>query len=249
MAFPSLHPADRVHRAVLHVGFMKGGIKTGTLYKGADGTVTPSPELAYVWGVVLGDGWLSYVKRLGAYRIGLTAEDREFVEEFARCMTKVLVRKRPYQVWKAEERRGTSFYRAVGMSKVLFRLFKHASFDLLRRYVERFPTRFLRGLFDSEGSVEFGGGVIRVRLYNSSREVIDLARGLLIQLDYDPKVYRGHKAYLLELHRKADVVRFKHEIGFTIKRKQARLEGGYESHNSRVAVSSLHNNHRFRRAV
>jgi intein-encoded DNA endonuclease-like protein len=57
----------------------------------------PSEELAYMIGVVLGDGY-AYRKRraIKGYRdvvVGLKAMDREFVEEFARCLAKVLGRK------------------------------------------------------------------------------------------------------------------------------------------------------------
>jgi intein-encoded DNA endonuclease-like protein len=57
----------------------------------------PSEELAYMIGVVLGDGY-AYRKRraIKGYRdvvVGLKAMDREFVEEFARCLAEVLGRK------------------------------------------------------------------------------------------------------------------------------------------------------------
>ena len=57
----------------------------------------PSEDLAYVIGVVLGDGYVSKKRRVikgyNHVRIGLEARDREFVEEFARCLTKVLDRR------------------------------------------------------------------------------------------------------------------------------------------------------------
>jgi intein-encoded DNA endonuclease-like protein len=59
----------------------------------------PSEELAYVIGVMIGDGYIYkyiYAFRDGRiverYRIGLKAKDKEFVGEFARCLAIVLNR-------------------------------------------------------------------------------------------------------------------------------------------------------------
>jgi len=57
----------------------------------------PSEELAYVRGVKVGDGYAyrrrRTIKGYNPVWIGLRAKDREFVEEFARCLAKVLGRK------------------------------------------------------------------------------------------------------------------------------------------------------------
>jgi intein-encoded DNA endonuclease-like protein len=57
----------------------------------------PSEELAYVIGVKVGDGYTYRRRRtIKGYNdvwIGLKAKDKEFVEEFARCLAKVLGRK------------------------------------------------------------------------------------------------------------------------------------------------------------
>jgi len=63
----------------------------------------PSKELAYIIGVVAGDG---YVRRRRRPRksyhetfIGLNVKDREFAEEFARCLATVLKREPPKPRW------------------------------------------------------------------------------------------------------------------------------------------------------
>ncbi|MDT7877870.1 MAG: hypothetical protein RQ862_04870, partial [Candidatus Caldarchaeales archaeon] len=59
--------------------------------------LNPSEELAYVIGVKVGDGYTYRRRRtIKGYNdvwIGLKAKDKEFVEEFARCLAKVLGRK------------------------------------------------------------------------------------------------------------------------------------------------------------
>jgi hypothetical protein len=57
----------------------------------------PSEELAYVIGVKVGDGYVYRRRRtIKGYNdvvVGLKAKDREFVEEFGRCLVKVLGRR------------------------------------------------------------------------------------------------------------------------------------------------------------
>jgi intein-encoded DNA endonuclease-like protein len=56
----------------------------------------PSEELAYVIGVKVGDGYTykrrRAVKSYNSVRIGLKVKDREFAEEFGRCLVKILGR-------------------------------------------------------------------------------------------------------------------------------------------------------------
>jgi hypothetical protein len=57
----------------------------------------PSEELAYVIGVKVGDGYAGKsrhtVKSYNRVRIGLKVKDREFAEEFGRCLAEVLGRR------------------------------------------------------------------------------------------------------------------------------------------------------------
>jgi intein-encoded DNA endonuclease-like protein len=117
----------------------------------------PSVELAYVIGVVLGDG---YIKKKSRVREGynhviirLEAKDKEFVEEFGRCLSVVLGRGpiKPYRL-------SSRIYDVVEVeSKTLYEfLRKPVDLDRLKKYIEhcdRCTAAFLRGFADSEGSV------------------------------------------------------------------------------------------------
>src|SRR5881296_3363232 len=64
----------------------------------------PTPELAYVIGVILGDGNLN-IHGYNAELI-LAVTDHDFAEEFSRCLAKVLNRERPYKIrWSERKNR------------------------------------------------------------------------------------------------------------------------------------------------
>jgi intein-encoded DNA endonuclease-like protein len=117
----------------------------------------PSEELAYVIGVKVGDGYTYRKRRVrkgyNDVMIGLEAKDREFVEEFARCLAKVLGRK---QI-RPRFRDDVGKYVVEVGSKTLYELLrKPVDLDRLKKYIEhceRCVAAFIRGFADSEGSV------------------------------------------------------------------------------------------------
>jgi intein-encoded DNA endonuclease-like protein len=197
----------------------------------------PSEDLAYVLGVVLGDG--NTYKNSAGYFIRLEARDKEFVEEFGRRLGNVLGRK-PIRPWEK-----AGMYIATVACKTLYELLKKPV-DLKRiiRYVEHCPkcaAAFLRGFFDSEGCVDRKG---YITLYNTNYDLLVYVKKLLwkyfgieatgpwpcVQKGkpmHDPRTGKQYKSnedcyYIYIL---ADsLLNFYLYVGFTIKRKQKRLE-------------------------
>jgi intein-encoded DNA endonuclease-like protein len=197
----------------------------------------PSEDLANIIGVVLGDG---YTREKGdRCVIGLKAKDKEFVEKFSRCLANILGRKpiRP----RKEARR----YVIEITSKTLYELLKKpVDLKRIRRYVEHCPkcaAAFLRGLFDSEGHVHKAGYIY---LHNTNYEVLVYAQRLLWRYFgiestgpwphkqkgttmHDPRTGKQYKTnedcYYLYI-RAESLPKFYRNIGFTISRKQKRLE-------------------------
>jgi intein-encoded DNA endonuclease-like protein len=197
----------------------------------------PSEDLGYVIGVRLGDGYTRETSR--NYIIGLGAKDKEFVEKFATCLTKVLGR-RPIRLWKIAGK-----YVAEASSKTLYELLrKPVDLKRIRRYVEHCPkcaAAFLRGLFDSEGCVSEKGNIT---LYNTNYEVLVYAQKLLWRYFgiestgpwphkqkgttiHNPKTGKQYKAnedcYYIYIGAES-LPKFYRYIGFTIRRKQKHLE-------------------------
>jgi len=112
--------------------------------------VVASHELAYVIGVIAGDGNLSVHGY--NYEMLLSVTDYDFAEEFSRCLAKILGRPNPYRVRWSEKRKRW----IVQGSSIFLHRFLRGGWQLLKRYVEhcyRCRASFLRALFDGEGSI------------------------------------------------------------------------------------------------
>ncbi len=131
-------------------------------------SLKPSPELAYVIDVVAGDGSACRTRKIenNEYRIKAMVKDREFAEEFAKCLGSVLNRDPPKPT---PAKKGLLEVRVV--SRALYELLrKPIDIKRIRRFVECSEDcvrNFLRGFFDSEGSVGRGDGDIIC--YNSDK--------------------------------------------------------------------------------
>jgi intein-encoded DNA endonuclease-like protein len=200
----------------------------------------PSEDLGYVIGVRLGDGYTyEYEEEDDFCIIGLKAIDKEFVEKFGRCLGNVLGRK-PIRPWKNAGR-----YVVVAVSRTLYELLKKpVDLKRIRKYIEHCPkcvAAFLRGLFDSEAYVHKAGYIY---LYNTNYELLVYAQRLLWRYfgiestgpwphkqkgttSYEPKTGRlietKKDCYCIYI-RAESLPKFYRYIGFTIKRKQKRLE-------------------------
>ena len=204
----------------------------------------PSEELAYVIGVKVGDGYTYRRRRtLRGYNdvvVGLKAGNREFVEEFGRCLAKVLGRK---QI-RPRFRDDVGKYVVEVRSRTLYELLKKpVDLDRLKKYVEhceRCVAAFLRGFADSEGCVDKRGYIfilntdLRLLTYimdllrrfniESTGPRIHVQRGTIIN---DPergiKYSRNKDCHRLHIRASSNMSFYRY-IGFTITRKQMRLE-------------------------
>jgi len=204
----------------------------------------PSEELAYVIGVVLGDGYAyrrrRAIKGYNAVMVGLKTRDLEFAVEFGRCLSTVL-RREPI---KPRQDKSVGGYVVEARSQTLYELLrKPLDLDRLKPYIEhceRCGATFLRGLFDSEGCVDKRG---YIHIDNTHLRLLDYVKDLLQRLGIEstgpkPKQRRGRvfynpwrgKTYVLSkdvyhLHVRArSNANFYKTIGFTIRRKRIRLE-------------------------
>ena len=114
----------------------------------------PSKELAYVFGVMFGDGNIFFHESKKDYIIGLGAIDRDFVEYFSRCISKVLNKETNYVVVRYKQKAMDSFmYSARARSKELYYFIKELKedFEKVKPFANAYPKEFIQGVADSEG--------------------------------------------------------------------------------------------------
>src|SRR2546427_10935334 len=134
--------------------------------------LSPSSELAYLIGVKMGDASQSLNKSY-SHKINLRAIDKDFVDEFARCLSIVLRRSLPPVRWVVSRQ----FWRTEA-SSVFLRHFLMQPFAKLKPFIEHSDacsSAFLKGFFDSEAGVS-GRSLI---VSNGNHEVLSYVKTLL----------------------------------------------------------------------
>jgi intein-encoded DNA endonuclease-like protein len=191
-----------------------------------DFDLTPSKELAYLAGAILGDGSLMHSPN-HKYRIVLSVADFDFATEVQKCFHK-LNQIGPYPNIYSYKKRYPPHkdrYRVGCHSKPMFDLF--SDLEAIFNLGDQFPEEFLRGIWDAEGCVNDRG---RVSIGMTDPTTILYVEELLLQLGIPStlhyrKARNNHKPqYHLIIHKNKNKLIFLQKIGFTINRKQQRLE-------------------------
>lgn len=179
-------------------------------------------ELAYITGVLMGDGYLT------KDGIGLETIDKEFADEFARCVEKQFnlkpsiyyYKKKPMVDWrngKTYQRKPTYTVRqrSILMHKYLVTIDNLEFVDNLSRELR---IVWLRGVWDSDGSLDKRSG--QVLFYNKYIDLIELYQKLLLEIDIPSKYYQNfstnvYRCYFARRYQQ----RFFEIVKPTIKRK------------------------------
>jgi intein-encoded DNA endonuclease-like protein len=209
----------------------------------------PSRELAYVLGVMKGDGFRTTDHPQGKEEIRLRVRDHDFAEHFNRAVACVLERERPNRIRierRADEDGATFFharYSSVQLAEVLDR-----DFNQLRPIVEGHPGDFLQGFYDSDGSaspdLHNGKLSLKVQASNTNPHTLSYSRNLMMDkfgiasfissgraagyssLVYGKIVTKRKDSYFLTISGRESVRTFSKAIGFSIRRKQCVLDDG-----------------------
>ncbi len=134
----------------------------------------PNAELGYVIGVMMGDATMS-VSHFN-YMIKLRVSDKEFAQEFARCLSVILRRTAPRVRWHEKTRLWQT-----ELSSLFLWQFLHQRLSKLAETIQHCDVckgAFLRGFFDSEGSIRKRD----LDISNGNLQSIQYVRTLLISL-------------------------------------------------------------------
>ncbi|ALM75016.1 LAGLIDADG family homing endonuclease [Thermococcus barophilus] len=200
--------------------------------------LSASPELAYIIGVYFGDASLS--KRSNSiYRIRLKVVDKEFAEAFRDALIGIGLN--PKLGFENDKNRSSRWY-VEANSKSLY-MFLNQPKEELFEVAKEYPREFLRGFFDSEGSVIWyePRKSLVISAFNYDFDILNFCKELLQDFGIRSKIYltkkrgmpiviRGEQYYYnnnlyeLRILRRKSVLKFYKEIKFTIFRKHQKLE-------------------------
>jgi intein-encoded DNA endonuclease-like protein len=194
-----------------------------------------SPALAYIVGAYFGDATATKGSEY-KYNVKLKVVDKEFAEAFEEALKDIGMK--PRSGFENDRTRSGRWYVETS-SKSLY-LYLRGSKERLFKVAMEYPREFLRGFFDSEGSVIATGNSIRVEACNYNREVLEFCQELLNELGIHSKIYKTKRKgqpvvirgkqyhytsdlFTLKIYRIESVYRYMSEVGFTIPRKQDKL--------------------------
>ena len=195
----------------------------------------PCPELAYVIGVKMGDASTSVGRNNYNYMIKLRVTDKDFAEEFSRCLSEILKRDSPRVKWHEK----THAWHTELSSILLYNLLQQDLKRLLPiiRHCRRCEGAFLRGFFDSEGSISGRQLTVSNRDLDKLQVVRDLLGGLGIMttgphlkgergglVSIKGKLYHVNKNQYYVYVRAESLPAFRDRVGFTINRKKTSLD-------------------------
>jgi len=201
-------------------------------------------NLYYVMGVILGDGTM----RQQGGTVGVSSMDQEVVDSVYTMIRDHLPNTKVSVKVKDSAAKDYMF------CSVRFKAFlRYMGFDSELAYQKTVPAKilsvskpkvsaFLRGLFDTDGSCTLNPKTNRceIELGSSSRDIIDKVHSILLNYGIlasvtqkhvagthrfsNGKDYQTHNAWAIDIFDRRSLEIFSREIGFGIKRKQAKLD-------------------------
>lgn len=172
----------------------------------------PSPTLAYIYGVIHGDGCLYKNKANGGQVIRLSVIDRGFAESFRDALIIVGIRAKTIQV------PGQNGHKPQWLTYATSKAF-HGKWDQqspeerLAFSLNAYPADFIRGLYESEGTVKFHRGRVELAIYNTNVYMQDAVIRVLRNRGYEAKRFimkleSGKSFVHISLYRSLDIKRF-----------------------------------------
>jgi intein-encoded DNA endonuclease-like protein len=154
--------------------------------------LSPSVDLAYTLGVLLGDACVCHSKR--AFIVLMNVRVKKFAESFADSLTNIGLNPLVKRIWKKSTIGGKEYKRYFWLvranSKLFVLWFKSLEVNNLKKFLEKpkYKLAFLRGIYESEGTAGYwrrGHGkswVIRIAMTNF--DVLKLCCELFKELGY-----------------------------------------------------------------
>lgn len=194
----------------------------------------PSKELSYIFGVMIGDGNCFYTKSKHGTTGGLIlrVKDKDFALNFKKAL----------KVWSglpvSFSLGSNNLYHVRLCSVEASKFIKSYKLDDVKSLNRVYKCYFLKGLFDSEGSItgknlsQRSKAARWVGFYNCKENTISLVSHLLKEFEISHKIRsRIHSGfgstklqYELLIYGRNNLIKYSHHINFSIRRKQKILK-------------------------
>ncbi|RLG85142.1 MAG: hypothetical protein DRO39_06330 [Thermoprotei archaeon] len=170
----------------------------------------PTPELAYIVGVLMGDGSV-YVDKKGSYRIELQVRSEEFAKAFAQALKAIGLKPRvwgPYKPYTGKKPR----YEVVAHSKEFVEWYRSLTIEKLEKLLEddKLFISFLRGFYESDGSLCWKSKYKILAIYNNNLRLLEFIKRRLEALGFRKvRIYHNKgKTYMLTIqYNKEEILR------------------------------------------
>ncbi len=169
-----------------------------------------TPDLAEFFGIMLGDGRLSgsqVVVTLGTKELEYAEYVVELIRKVFGARPKIAIRKRGYKDVYLGSVDLTGWLRSEGLvyNKVLAQVDAPKWIFTNPRFIEN----FIKGFFDTDGSVYRLRWGNQISFNNESLPLLKSIRDMLLYIGYSPSKISGYKVYLTK---KSNIERFFREI-------------------------------------
>ena len=198
----------------------------------------PSNELAYILGVLNGDGSTVRMHHYN-YDVELLVKDYEFAVEFSKAVAKLLNKKYKKPRWSESHNK----WRVTYSSKAFYIWYKQQTLETLKPYIEhdkKTIASYLRGLYDSDG---YNYRCKQIFLLSNNEELLHYVQyllkkyfniiatgpylntkaGSISKKKNGEEIKTNYDIYQITINRKQHVARFLSEVGFSIREKQLGL--------------------------
>lgn len=219
-----------------------------------------SPDLAYIYGVLVGDGHIEKSDKRRTYRVVLNVTDKDFAEKFVLALkkwskmsptTSERTVKHDHTTKYGSLIKCVSHYHVVRLASkqvVKFLLSKikcktynwRVPMDVLNTSDEKIICSFLKGFFDSEGCVIFGNPFNRrVEATTVQKEGLKEIRSLLKKIGIISRITQSKEQKMKGLYEviisgRKNLEAFAEKVNFSIHRKRIVLESLLKSYKRSV---------------
>ncbi|MBS3102876.1 methylated-DNA--[protein]-cysteine S-methyltransferase [Candidatus Woesearchaeota archaeon] len=193
----------------------------------------PSKHLAYIVGLILGDGSFRYQKskHRTSYVIVYATKDKELMDFFLNNFQAWTSYRPEISIvkggYKKFPRGNYSYFRKAYVTQigykeawVFLKQFKDKPRLCLKFFPKKYQNWILKGLWDAEGCIRVSRKNLRIHFSNTNKDILKLYVNLLENFKFIYSKHKVNNGFNVDILHEYDIVRFVKLIeGITIKRK------------------------------